>query len=157
MHLEKALSIIKTILSVDPRCAGAFRLLGIIAQLTGRGEDAIQALDRAIEIDPGDALAYSYRCLIETSHDGINSEADCREALRLRDDLPEAHVGLSLSFALRGRTAEAYKEARRAIALDPESVASSSLLSELARASMGGVASENDLIRPLSIPPGSTK
>jgi len=150
MHFKQALNIIKTILSIDPRCAQAFRLLGIIAGLTGRGEDALQALDRAIEINPADALAYSYRCLVKASQEATGFEADCQEAIRLRDDIPEAHLGLSISLASTGRAAEAYKEAAEAGVLNPESLASSYLLSELAPASTAAAVSQTGLLRPLT-------
>ncbi len=157
MHFEKALSIVKTILSVDPRCAQAFRLLGIIAGLTGRSEDANQALDRAIEINPGDGVAYSYRCLLKASQGAAASEADCREAVLLRGDLSDAHLGLSLSLASSDRKVEAYEEARRAAALDPESLASLSLLSELSRANTGEAVSQNALSQAIAVRVGKTE
>ncbi len=117
-----AISTLQTVLSLDPRCALAFRLLGLAFHLAGRSTDAVQSLDKAIQLNSADPIAYTYRCLVLADQGDSSSPKDCQRAVELRSDLPEAHLGLAVSMALSGQSSRASSEATRAIALDPTCV-----------------------------------
>jgi eukaryotic-like serine/threonine-protein kinase len=110
-------------------------------------QKAIQQFNRAIELDPAYAPAYAgladtYSLLGYSLEDPGESfrhaEAAAREALRLDPDLTEAHASLGLiEFVYRWNWSAAEKELRRAIELNPSSVAAHarywSLLAALGR------------------------
>jgi tetratricopeptide (TPR) repeat protein len=50
------------------------------------------------------------------------AEADCRQALRLRPDYPDAHSNLGVALAAQGKHAEAEAEYRQALRLRPDYV-----------------------------------
>jgi Tfp pilus assembly protein PilF len=121
LHFKQALTTLEMVLSIDPRCALALRLIGLVLHLTGRSAEASQAFDQAIQVDPKDALAYSYRCLVKLSSGGDGRADDCKEALTVQNDLYEAHVGLALNSLTQGESDLAMREATRAIAINPTS------------------------------------
>lgn len=121
LHFDKAITGLQSVLSIDPRCSLALRLLGVIFHLVGRNVEATQTLDRAILANPDDALSYSYRCLLTVPEHPDSSKSDCQAAISIRDDLPQSHLGLALDYASDGQTAKAYSEATKAIALNSTS------------------------------------
>jgi tetratricopeptide (TPR) repeat protein len=143
-HLDKALDILRDILSVDPRCAIALRLIGIVYHLSGRSVESLDYMNRAIDINADDALAYSYRCLVAANQQSQTAEEECRKAISLDAQVPEAHFGLALVLMSKRQTTEAYSEATKAIALDPSSAASFSLRGEIERMDPSQGSSESD-------------
>ncbi len=132
LRFDKALTILKAILSVDPRCAIALRLIGVVYHLTGHNTEATDALTRAIQIDSKDALAYGYLCLIGASEGSNLSRRECETAVSMRRNMPEGHLGLALNDAYIGDTEDAYAEAEESISLRPHSGVGPYLYRELA-------------------------
>jgi Flp pilus assembly protein TadD len=149
LHFGEAINILRRVLSLDPACAIALRILGVVYALAGRNVEAYQPLDQEIEANPFDALALSYRCLLKAA-DGKDSETDCKEAVLLHD-LPQSHIGLALSLASAGKGPEAYEEATRAIALDPTSAVGYGLRGEIAAALNQGDNAKQDQEKAASL------
>ena len=126
-----AITTLQAVLSLDPRCALAFRLLGLAFHLAGRSIDAVHSLDTAIQMSPGDPIAYTYRCLVLADQGDSFSSTDCQRAIELRNDLPEAHLGLAVSMATNGQSSRAYAEATKAISLDPTAAVGFALRGDL--------------------------
>ena len=93
-------------------------------------EHARQMFDKAIEIDPGYALAYAgladcysqlYSAYDAREFNLRQAEAASNTALELQPDLAEAHLSRGMAVSLSKRFDEARQEFERAIALDPKS------------------------------------
>ncbi len=92
--------------------------------------DAIEWYRRAIEIEPGYALAYAgiadsssllYLYREATPENLARAEESSRRALELNPNLAEAHAAHGLALSLRKRWKEATEEFERALELDPQS------------------------------------
>jgi tetratricopeptide (TPR) repeat protein len=93
-------------------------------------EHARQMFDKAIELDPGYALAYAgladcysqlYSAYDAREFNLRQAEAASNTALELQPDLAEAHLSRGMAVSLSKRFDEARQEFERAIALDPKS------------------------------------
>lgn len=113
-RLDKAISIIKSVLSIDPRCALALRLLGLLFHATGRDVEAIPVLDRAIAISGDDARAASYKCAIESYIDASTAIADCAALVHAQPSA-DGYVTYAGALMARGYSAEAYAASSQAI------------------------------------------
>jgi eukaryotic-like serine/threonine-protein kinase len=90
-------------------------------------DSAMSAFQRAVEIDPGYALAYAGMCEVIWRHYELTHEARlvadaqkaCRRALELNDLLAQVHVTLGLLHVGTGRPEEAVADFDRALSLDP--------------------------------------
>jgi len=86
--------------------------------------NARDAIDRALSLDPGDALAYLALGLLERNSNRYEAaEAAFRKSMELDPQLVEAKVTLQQQLAFAGREAEALmllEEARRIDPLHPE-------------------------------------
>jgi serine/threonine protein kinase/tetratricopeptide (TPR) repeat protein len=91
-------------------------------------EYALQMFTRAIELDPGYALAYAgiadcscylYMYDVRSEENRERVESASRKALELDPDLAQAHASRGMALSLRGRHAEAEQAFETAIRLDP--------------------------------------
>jgi small glutamine-rich tetratricopeptide repeat-containing protein alpha len=53
-HYQQAEEIFRRLIEIDPAAAGAHRSLGNVLYLQGRIQEAVDAWQRALEINPGD-------------------------------------------------------------------------------------------------------
>ena len=93
-------------------------------------EFALQMFERAIELDPGYALAYAgvadccsflYQFFYATQALLDKGEAASKRALELAPELAEAHASRGLAVSLSNRFDEAEEEFKTALRLDPRS------------------------------------
>ncbi|ADE10852.1 tetratricopeptide repeat protein [Sideroxydans lithotrophicus] len=94
--------------------------LGVVLQHLGRNEEALQPMQRAVELAPKDAQAHSN--LGNTlSYLGRLDEAETsfRRALKINKDFAEAHLNLGATLHDLGRFGEAEVSYRCAIQLKP--------------------------------------
>ena len=93
-------------------------------------EFAIQMFDRAIELDPGYALAHAgvadcssflYQYYYASPQNLRRAESASKRALELAPHLAEAHASRGLAVSLTGQFADAEREFQEAMRLDPKS------------------------------------
>jgi uncharacterized caspase-like protein/Tfp pilus assembly protein PilF len=121
LKFAHAIPILQHILQMDPMCALALRLLGIAFELVGRNTEAKSTFNRAIALNSNDGEAYASLCLSKVRESPSEAQMDCRRAIRLSPNLPQAHVGLAMGLAGEGSKRLAYDEATLAIKLNPSS------------------------------------
>jgi predicted O-linked N-acetylglucosamine transferase (SPINDLY family) len=119
-RLGEAEQIYQQILAAAPSCAEALHLLGIVRLQHRDFPGAIEQIERAIRIDPGQAVFFSnlgeaYR------HLGRNPEAIAcyRRALELQPQSADAFNNMGLALLASGQTDEAVASCRRAVELKP--------------------------------------
>lgn len=86
-----------------------------------QGSPSIKQAEKAVAANPKDAIAnndlgWAYR----QAGDLDKAEKYLKDAIKLKEDLAQAHSNLSVVYFDRKQTAEALTEARRAVALDPK-------------------------------------
>jgi len=112
----------QAMLEIDPRCAQALHLLGLMAQQAGRHEEAVQLMSEALALAPDDPrtlndLGGSYLIRGE-----IESALSCYQRLvELRPDFARAHYCLGVAQELLKRLGASKDSYRRAVALEPGS------------------------------------
>lgn len=78
-----------------PRRAELWALRGYSLDRVGRGPEAVQSVDRAIRLDPNNALAKAFLAWTKyTVGDAVESERPCREAIRLNSNCGMAYFCL---------------------------------------------------------------
>jgi len=112
----------QTMLEIDPRCARALHLLGLVAQQAGRYEESIQLMSEALALAPDDPrtlndLGGSYLIGGE-----IESAMSCYQRLvDLRPDSGRANYCLGVAQELLKRLEASKQSFQRAVALEPGS------------------------------------
>jgi tetratricopeptide (TPR) repeat protein len=118
--LQEAALGYEQILARDPGHADALHLLGVVHFQSGRYEQAVELIGRAMALRPAVAvfpcnLAEAYRAMNQLER----AVACCRQALELQPDYPEAANHLGLALLAQGNQAEAADAFRRALRLRP--------------------------------------
>ncbi len=108
---------------VSPRSARALRLYGQSLYRTGKFEEAIPPLERAVRILPlyDDAWADLGIAQMQSRQEG-KAEVSLKKALKLNPDMPEAHLSLGALYVGTGRAKQARPHLERAISLNPNLV-----------------------------------
>jgi len=95
--------------------------LGIARATAGRVPEAIEAFERVLSADPGNATAYQNIGLTYVQHDRpAEAVAAFQKAFAINERLPRAWNGLGVALERLGRHAEALDCWKRAVALDPQ-------------------------------------
>lgn len=123
-NLKQATTICEQIISVSPANAEAYYLLGIIGEMNGKYDLAIQMLNKAIKIQPGTAK-YHYSLGI-----ALNSYGNLKEAMKaflkavtLNPAFAEAYNNLGDVLVKMGKFPEASEYFHKALAIKPEMAA----------------------------------
>jgi tetratricopeptide (TPR) repeat protein len=119
-RLNQAEALYRQILNQEPRHPDALHLLGVIAQQRGRPAQAIEMIERAVALNPGQAIYHvnlgeAYR----SAGKPAQTEAQCRTALKLAPTNAQAHYNLALALIQLGRPAEAVGHFEAAIEQAP--------------------------------------
>lgn len=119
---EKAASESNIALGLDANSLEAHRARGIVLQVTGNYEEAIQQFEAAAQInnhiaDIHMALGDSYRYLKDPQYDKAIDEYT--QASLLRPDDPVAYAAISRTYATTGDYAKSIQYAQQAVAVDP--------------------------------------
>ena len=120
-QIDQACRALIEALSHDPDNVDALFLTGVIAHQAGLHEVAVRNLSRAVDLQPGLALAHTILALEFLS---LGRDADAlasfRNAARLEPEVPDNHGNLGNLCKQLGKADEAQAHFRRAIALCPE-------------------------------------
>jgi tetratricopeptide (TPR) repeat protein len=120
-ELAEAERLYRQVLAAEPRNADAHHLLGLLALVEGRPEQAIEHFSRAIDCNPAAALFHGHLgAALQAAGRTLEAVNSYREAVRIDPRSASAHndLGSALDAAGRGTEAEAcYREALR---LDPQ-------------------------------------
>jgi tetratricopeptide (TPR) repeat protein len=119
--LDGARRDIDLLLEKKPRSKDAEFLLGRIAAIEGRPDEAEAAYRRALAFDPHDTEARNALGLLHESR-GRHEEAleEFRRVVEVDPDFAEAHNNMGAVLRSLGRDDEAAEAFRKAIALDPK-------------------------------------
>lgn len=113
----------------SPRSARAWNNYGAALYRAGRREEALYALDRALQIAPLMASAHALAgAVLDELGRPAAAEAHLRRAFQLAPDEPKAAYNLGLFLARHGRKADAAAVLRDYVARHPERVKEAELL-----------------------------
>ena len=115
-YQDEALDSINRALAANAEFAEAFNHRGLILQAQGRPAAARHAFARAVALRPAFAEAYTHRGLVT---EGAEPETCHRRAGRLAPANPAVHVNLGVALEKRGAVAEATRQYRQALMLQP--------------------------------------
>jgi tetratricopeptide (TPR) repeat protein len=117
---RQAEAVCRQILQRKPDQPDALHMLGLLAGLARRPDDAIKLIGKAAALRPGDARFQNNLgnalCRLNRWEEGITAY---RRALALQADQPDAHSNLAIALSEAGRADEAIQAANQAIALRP--------------------------------------
>lgn len=93
----------------------------VLAKKLSRYDEALDCLNRALEINPLLADAHnSLAVMYKEMHDIERAEQSVRTALSIKDDYPEAHNLLGIILKAKGDSSGAAESYKRAIEITPE-------------------------------------
>ena len=117
----RAEQICTGILQADPANADAYYLLGAFAISTGRFEQALNFLDKAISINPANASYHLERSAAYRALGKLDlAKASVKQAIRLEPEFVNAHINLGVLMEQSSPT-EAEACYRKALRLQPNS------------------------------------
>ncbi len=135
-RLAQAEQAFADVLMGDPAEPTALQLLGVIAYRNGQGEDAVELIQAAVEIEPDYVEAHFNLGRVLTGL-GRHAQAEARlnRVLELRPDYREAYLELANLLRRQGKLADALAVCRRLLTEDdsfPEAhLNTANLLAEL--------------------------
>jgi protein O-GlcNAc transferase len=112
---SKALILVKQY----PNAGHIWMGLGLSLQM--QGKDALHALQKTVELMPGDANAHNNLANTFRERGQLDSSvASCRRALKIQPDLVAAHNNLGLALLDQGQPDAAVSSFRRALEINPD-------------------------------------
>jgi adenylate cyclase len=118
---DKAIAGAERAIALNPNGATAYKQLGSVLVMSGRAEEGIKLIEKAIRLNPIPPahylqdLGYGYYKL-GRYEDAIEV---CEEALKLSPNSLFAHLGLIASYSASGREEKARRQAQELMRLDP--------------------------------------
>jgi tetratricopeptide (TPR) repeat protein len=118
--LAGAIKAYQQALAIDPLSSRAQRRLGSTLGLAGQGSEGLIVLQKALEIEPENALLWYEKALIE-SETGKRDQAisDLRRALQIKPDFADAQNNLGINLVQAGDTQAAETAFRAALTTNP--------------------------------------
>ncbi len=111
----------REVLGRQPDNAKALHLMGVLALQTGRTDQAVSSIGRAIAIQPDFPEAHNnLGNAFKVMGRADEAIAAYRQAIAWRQDFPEAHYNLGLLLRAQGRRDDAIAAFRHAIAARPD-------------------------------------
>ncbi|MCU1385659.1 MAG: tetratricopeptide repeat protein, partial [Acidobacteria bacterium] len=122
----------ENVLRRAPRDPGALTLLGNALAGLNDTDGALDRLNAAIQVDPGQASLYSNLGVLQLARgDRQLAEASFKKAVRATPNRGDTRVALAHFYRSQGRDAEAEVILREALAIDPAGIQVNSNLAEL--------------------------
>src|SRR5262245_6826159 len=98
-RVEAAEQLYRQIIAVDPNHVDALNLLGVIALQTGRNDDAVNYIGRAIQLNRTESALHVNLGNAFKGQQKLGKAVACiRRALELKPDCAEAHYNLGTIF-----------------------------------------------------------
>jgi tetratricopeptide (TPR) repeat protein len=146
------------VLALEPDCAEALRMRGLLQHLRGDYRAALTLLRQAHDLRPGDALIrMNLATSLYASGDVEAAVACLRRACVLVPDFAPAWFNLGKMYMLQGRPAGAITALQRALDTEPEHVAARIVLAQ-AQAGLGMAVPAGENYREvLRLQPGQSK
>ena len=120
-RFDAVAEICTDLISSDPNCHQAFYLLGRTCLTVGRGEQALELVGRAVQLNEAAAPYHTELGNILASNGQYEAAADCyRRAIELAPDFVDPLVNLGAALQLLNRPEEAVEIYRKAIELVPD-------------------------------------
>jgi Flp pilus assembly protein TadD len=120
-RFDEALSICQKVLTLDPKSARAYYLVGIIQVQLGATDVAKKAFIESVKIDPARIGTHIYLGkLYLLSKDWDTAKPEFQEALKLGDETGSAEYGLALAELGKSRISEALPHLLAAVEADPK-------------------------------------
>lgn len=119
-RLAEAATMARTLTERYPGHWVGWKMLGVVFQQMGRCADALQPMQRAVQLSPRDAEAHNNLGIILKELGRLpESERSYRRALELEAGYAQAHSNLGATLQHLGRMAEAEACYRQALLIDP--------------------------------------
>lgn len=132
---SRAAELYRGAIAVLPDYALLQYKLSVALDRAGDGDGEREALQKAVEIDPGMALAHrQLGYLAFNSGDFATAEAHFRKAVEAAPAFTDAWISLAATLATESRNQEAEKAVKRALEIDPQNAKAIDLQKELAKA-----------------------
>jgi len=122
--LSRAMDYARRALAIDPDLARAHGALAEVYAAQYRYDEAIRHSREAVRIEPDDPTHHdilSWVLAYKTPPDGLESEKEAREAIRLSPRIAMAHYHLGRALIVQGRIAEAIESFEYAKEIDRSS------------------------------------
>ncbi len=119
---ERAMSLARKALSLNPDFAEGYVALGMAIGTYGNDEDSISALEKALEIDPDSAVTWcllAAACIFQSPPDAKAGEVAARASIRNDPTWTYSYIMLGRSLSLQGRYDEAVQAYRDGAAFNP--------------------------------------
>ncbi|GLQ49129.1 hypothetical protein GCM10010872_05780 [Dyella flava] len=138
-----------SVLALAPQCAEAHRLMGIAFQMRGDHVKAVESLQRALAVCPGDGVILTSLGSSQFETGAIDlALASLRQACEREPGMASAWYNLGKALKLQVHTDEACSALQRALAIEPGHVTARITLAD-AQASQGNVADAIDNYRDI--------
>jgi tetratricopeptide (TPR) repeat protein len=154
-RLDAVADICGEMIAADPQCHQAFYLLGRTCVTLGKGEQALELIARAAEIEPNAAPYHTELGNVLAMEEQFEDAADAyRWATELAPDFIDPHVNLGAVLQLLGRYAEAVEIYRKGTELAPDAAMLVFNMAEAQRAMGQGEASLDAYRQAVALEPG---
>jgi Flp pilus assembly protein TadD len=120
---ETARAALASVLALEPDCAEALRMSGLVQHLRGDYAQALALLRRAHELRPGDALTRMNLATSLYANGEAEAATSClQRACAMAPDFAPAWFNLGKMYTLQGRPGGAITALQRALDIDPDHV-----------------------------------
>ncbi len=120
-RLPQAEAIYQEVLKKEPAHADALHLLGVIALQSGKYEDAVNLINKAITVNSSDPNFHSNCGDAWRAMGRLNEAVDSyQKAIRLKPDFYQAHNNLGNAYQQSGKLTEAFSRYQRAVELNAD-------------------------------------
>jgi tetratricopeptide (TPR) repeat protein len=119
-RFQESVKRIQDAVAKDPNDAKLRTLMGMVAQMDNRSDDAESEFRKAIELAPGDATAYEHLARLFARTNRLKEAvATYEDAIKVRPDDPNLHQFLALLYQFGGAEDKAVEHYEEAIKYGP--------------------------------------
>jgi tetratricopeptide (TPR) repeat protein len=118
---DKAIAANERAIALNPNAADAYSMLGLVLTFSGRAEEGIKVIEKAMRLNPIPPTPYLHHLALANHFLGRYEDAIelNREVLQRSPNNLFAHIGLTADYSASGREEEAHQQAEKVLRLDP--------------------------------------